>query len=225
MYQGMSDGFLAPRGDIILPSDEWGIDLEAEIAVITSDVPLGISAEDAGDCIRLVMLANDVSLRALTGPELSKGFGFVQSKPAGSFSPVAVTPDALGSAWQDGKLHGIVSIDLNGEPLGRPDAGEDMTFDFPTLIAHAARSRALSAGTIIGSGTVSNRDKDGGPGLPVSEGGRGYACLAEQRMIETINDGTAKTPFLGNGDVVRINMEDASGHSVFGAIEQKIVTG
>lgn len=223
MYQGLSDGFLPPRGDIRMPSSDWGIDLEAEIAVITSDVPMGVSVAEAADCIRLVLLANDVSLRALIAPELAKGFGFVQSKPASSFSPVAVTPAALGSAWQGGKLHGVVSVDLNGEPLGRPDAGEDMTFDFPSLIAHAAKSRGLSTGTIIGSGTVSNRDQDGGPGLPVSQGGRGYACLAEQRMVETIRNGTPVTPFLSDGDVMRINMADAAGHSIFGAIEQRVV--
>ncbi|MEO1494781.1 MAG: fumarylacetoacetate hydrolase family protein [Pseudomonadota bacterium] len=225
MYQGGSDGFLAPRADIALPVDDWGADLEAEIAVVTGDVPMGATAQEAASAIRLVMLVNDVSLRALTGPELAKGFGFVQSKPAGSFSPVAVTPDALGDAWQGGKLHGTLSVDLNGAPLGRANAADDMTFDFPALIAHAARSRALAAGTIIGSGTVSNRDADGGPGRPVSEGGRGYSCLAELRMVEKLQRGQPVTPFLADGDVIRIEMQDADGHSIFGAIEQKVVIG
>lgn len=222
MYQGGSDGFLAPRGDITL-DPQWGLDLEAEVAVIIGDVPMGVSPEDAGAAIRLVMLANDVSLRALTGPELTKGFGFVQSKPAGSFSPVAITPEALGAAWDGGKLHGTVTVDLNGDALGRVEAAVDMTFEFPELIAHAAKTRALAAGTIIGSGTVSNRDDGGGPGKPVAEGGRGYACLAEQRMIETILRGQASTPFLKDGDTVRIEMLDSGGRSLFGAIEQRVV--
>ncbi len=225
MYQGGADGFLGPRADIRLPSSDWGIDLEAEVAVITGDVPMGVTPEEAADAIRLVMLVNDVSLRALTGPELAKGFGFVQSKPAGSFSPVAVTPDALGDAWRDGKLHGVISVDLNGEPLGRTRVEDDMTFDFPTLIAHAARTRDLAAGTIIGSGTVSNRDEDGGAGRPVSDGGRGYSCLAELRMVEKLRNGQPVTPFLRDGDVVRIEMLDADGHTIFGAIEQKVVIG
>lgn len=225
MYQGGSDGFLGPRDDIRLPDPEWGIDMEGEVAVITGDVPLGATPEQAAAAIRLVLLVNDVSLRGLTGPELAKGFGFVQSKPAGSFSPVAVTPDALGDQWRDGKLHGVMKVDLNDAPFGRVEASEDMTFDFPTLISHAARTRALGAGTIIGSGTVSNRDAEGGPGKTVAEGGRGYACLAEIRVVETIRDGAPKTPFLQDGDRIRIEMEDAKGHSIFGAIEQKAVIG
>ena len=225
MYQGGSDGFLGPRDDIKLPDESWGIDMEGEIAGIIGDVPMGASPEVATEAIRLVMLVNDVSLRDLTGPELSKGFGFVQSKPAGSFSPVAVTPDSLGDIWQDGKLHGTLKIDLNDRPFGRVDANVDMTFDFPTLIAHAAKTRALGAGTIIGSGTVSNRAEDGGPGSTISDGGKGYACLAELRMVETIRTGSAATPFLRDGDTVRIEMNGPHGHSVFGAIEQTTVTG
>lgn len=201
---------------------EWGLDLEAEVAVIVGDVPMGANVETAMAAIKLVMLVNDVSLRGLTGPELSKGFGFVQSKPACAFSPVAVTPEALGKAWDGGKLHGEVRVDVNDEALGRASAEVDMTFDFPALIVHAAKTRALAAGTIIGSGTVSNRDADGGPGRTVAEGGQGYSCLAEVRVVETIKDGTAKTPFLKAGDRVRIEMLDSDGHSIFGAIEQKV---
>ncbi len=222
MYQGGSDAFLAPRGDIPAGQPDWGLDFEAETAVIIGDVPQGADPAAAAKAIKLVMLANDVSLRGITAPELAKGFGFVQSKPPGSFSPVAVTPEALGDAWQDGKLHGELRVDLNGEPLGRARAEEEMTFDFPTLIAHAAKTRPLAAGTIIGSGTVSNRDADGGPGRTVPDGGRGYSCLAEQRVVETIRDGAATTEFLKEGDVVRIEMHDNTGHSIFGAIEQRV---
>ena len=222
MYQGGSDGFLAPRADIPAGEADWGLDLEAEVAVITGDVPQGADAGTASAAIRLVMLANDVSLRGITGPELAKGFGFVQSKPPGSFSPVAVTPETLGAAWRDGKLHGVMQVDVNGTPLGRANAEEDMTFNFPALIAHAARTRPLAAGTIIGSGTVSNRDTDGGPGKTVADGGRGYSCLAEQRVGETIRDGAPATPFLKPGDTVRIEMLDGDGHSLFGAIEQRV---
>ena len=222
MYQGGSDGFLAPRQDIPLGDPEWGLDLEAEVAVIVGDVPMGADTETAAAAIKLVMLVNDVSLRGLTGPELSKGFGFVQSKPAGAFSPVAVTPEALGKAWDGGKLHGEVRVDVNDEALGRARAEVDMTFDFPALIVHAAKTRALAAGTIIGSGTVSNRDADGGPGRTVAEGGMGYSCLAEVRVVETIKNGTATTPFLSAGDRVRIEMLDGDGHSLFGAIEQQV---
>ena len=168
------------------------------------------------------MLANDVSLRNLIPGELAKGFGFYQSKPASAFSPVAVTPDALGDRWRNGKLHGVVEVFLNGKLVGYPDAGSDMVFDFPTLIHHAARTRALSAGTIIGSGTISNRDVSGGPGKPVAEGGVGYACIAELRTVESIEHGAPKTPFLKAGDVVRIEMPDGKGRSVFGVIEQTV---
>jgi fumarylacetoacetate (FAA) hydrolase len=225
MYQGGSDGFLAPREPIPLKDPSWGCDMEAEVAVIVGDVPLGADVDTARASIRLVMLVNDVSLRNLIPGELAKGFGFFQSKPASAFSPVAVTPDALGSAWDGGKLHGAMQVTLNGKPFGKADAGVDMTFDFPTLIAHAAKTRALAAGTIIGSGTVSNRDADGGPGRPIAEGGLGYSCIAEIRTIETIQRGKPETPFLTHGDIVRIEMMDAKGHSLFGAIEQPVVVG
>jgi len=221
MYQGGSDSFLAPRGAIPLVSDDWGLDFEGEVAVIIGDLRQGATKAEAAAAIRLVMLVNDVSLRGLIPGELAKGFGFYQSKPSSAFSPVAVTPATLGAAWQDGKLHLPLLIDLNGQPFGRANAGVDMTFDFPTLIAHAAKTRPLGAGTIIGSGTVSNK-LDGGPGKPVAEGGAGYSCLAEIRMIETIQSGTAATPFLNEGDCVRIEMKDAEGHSIFGAIEQDV---
>jgi fumarylacetoacetate (FAA) hydrolase len=221
MYQGGSDGFLGPRDPIGLTDEAWGLDLEGEIAVIIGDVPQGASREEALAAIRLVMLCNDVSLRNLIPGELAKGFGFFQSKPASAFSPVAVTPDAL-PGWKDGKLSGALMVELNGKPLGQADAGVDMTFDFGTLIAHAAKTRALSAGTIIGSGTVSNRGADGGPGKPVAGGGVGYSCLAELRTVETLNDGAASTPFLTSGDTVRIEMRDAKRHTIFGAIEQAV---
>jgi fumarylacetoacetate (FAA) hydrolase len=222
IYQGGSDGFLGPRDPIPLADEEWGCDLEAEVAVITGDVPMGVSRDEALSHIRLVMLVNDVSLRNLVPGELAKSFGFFQSKPATAFSPVAVTPDALGAGWQDGKLHGPVEVELNGKPFGRADAGADMTFDFGTLIAHAAKTRNLAAGSIIGSGTVSNRDAGGGPGKPIGEGGLGYSCIAEVRTVETLLNGAPKTPFLRHGDVVRIEMRDARRHSIFGAIEQAV---
>ncbi|MEM8703794.1 MAG: fumarylacetoacetate hydrolase family protein [Pseudomonadota bacterium] len=221
MYQGGSDTFLAPRDPIRMRDEAWGIDMEGEIAVVTGDVPMGVSPEDALKAIQLVMIVNDVSLRGLIPAELGKGFGFFQSKPSSAFSPVAVTPDELGDAWQDGKLNLPLCVDLNGAAFGRAQAGIDMTFDFGQLIAHAAKSRNLGAGTIIGSGTVSNK-LDGGPGKPVADGGVGYSCIAEIRMIETINDGQAKTPFMKFGDTVRIEMLDAEGHSIFGAIEQTV---
>ncbi|MBK1836394.1 fumarylacetoacetate hydrolase family protein [Azospirillum sp. YIM B02556] len=222
MYQGCSDGFLAPTDPIPAATEAWGIDFEAEIAVVTGDVPMGVSAEAARGHIRLLMLVNDISLRNLIPAELGKGFGFFQSKPASSFSPVAVTPDELGDSWDGGKLHRPLVTTLNGQPFGKPDAGVDMTFDFPTLIAHAAKTRHLAAGSIVGSGTVSNK-LDGGPGKPVAAGGVGYSCLAELRMIETIEHGAPKTPFLGFGDRVRIELFDAAGASVFGAIDQQVV--
>ena len=222
MYQGGSDSFLGPRDDIAFPQDEgWGIDMEGEIAVITGDVPMGVSADDALSCVRLVMLVNDVSLRGLIPAELEKGFGFFQSKPSSAFSPCAVTPDALGDAWQGGKLHLPLLVSLNGAPFGRADAGVDMTFDFGQLIAHAAKTRPLCAGTIIGSGTVSNK-LDGGPGKPIAEGGAGYSCIAEIRMIETIHNGEAKTPFMKFGDHVEIEMCDHRGRSIFGRIDQVV---
>ena len=221
MYQGGSDSFLAPRDPILMGDEAWGIDMEGEIAVITGDVPMGASVEQARDAIRMIMLVNDVSLRGLIPAELGKGFGFFQSKPSSAFSPVAVTPDELGDAWDGGKVNLPLRVDYNGAAFGRAEAGIDMTFDFPTLIAHAAKTRPLGAGTIIGSGTVSNK-LDGGPGKPVSEGGVGYSCIAEIRMIETINDGQPKTPFMKFGDMVRIEMMDDGGHSIFGAIEQTV---
>ena len=222
MYQGGSDGFLGPRDPIPLKDESWGCDLEAEVVVVTGDVPMGATAEQALAAVRLVGLTNDVSLRGLIPAELEKGFGFFQSKPASAMSPVFVTPDALGPMWSGGKLHRRLMVDLNGEPFGRAQAGEDMTFDFGMLIAHAAKTRALAAGTIVGSGTVSNRDGDGGPGRPVADGGVGYSCLAELRTVETIRGGAPVTPFLKAGDRVRIWAEDDRHHSIFGAIEQVV---
>ena len=222
MYQGGSDGFLAPRDPIPLADESWGCDLEAEVVVVTGDVPQGVSREDALTHIRLVGLVNDVSLRNLIPAELAKGFGFVQSKPASALSPVVVTPRALGDRWVDGKLKGELNVQLNGADFGKADAGTDMTFDFGTLIAHLARTRPLCAGTVIGSGTVSNRDADGGPGKPVSEGGLGYSCIAEVRTVETILRGKPETPFLKHGDTVRIEMLDDQHRSIFGAIDQTV---
>lgn len=221
IYQGGSDSFLAPRDPIHMADEAWGIDFEAEVAVIVGDVPMGAGPVEAGEAIRLVMLANDVTLRNLMASELAKGFGFFQSKPSSAFSPVAVTPDELGDAWDGGRLHLPLIVDLNGKPYGRANAGVDMTFDFPTLIAHAARTRPLSAGTIIGSGPVSNRREDG-PGKPIDEGGVGYSCIAEQRVVETMRNKEPQTPFLRFGDTVRIEMKDRAGRSIFGAIEQTV---
>jgi fumarylacetoacetate (FAA) hydrolase len=222
MYQGGSDGFLGPRDPIPLPDEAWGCDMEAEVVVVTGDVPLGVTPDEARQHILLVGLANDVSLRHLIPNELAKGFGFFNSKPASALSPALVTPDALGESWDGGKLHGALCVDLNGKPLGRADAGVDMTFDFGQLIAHAAKTRNLIAGTIIGSGTVSNRDADGGPGKPISEGGLGYSCLAEVRTVETILTGKPQTPFMVTGDTVRIWMEDDRQNPIFGVIEQVV---
>ena len=222
MYQGGSDSFLGPRDDIPVGDEAWGIDFEAEVAVVTDDVPMGVSAAQAGKHVQLVMLVNDVSLRGLIPGELAKGFGFFQSKPSSAFSPVAVTPDELGDAWADTKVHLPLLSFLNGEAFGKPEAGIDMTFDFGQLVAHAARTRPLIAGSIIGSGTVSNK-LDGGPGKPVADGGVGYSCIAEIRMIETIESGSPQTSFMKYGDRVRIEMDDASGASIFGAIEQTII--
>jgi fumarylacetoacetate (FAA) hydrolase len=223
MYQGGSDSFLGPRDPIPLGDEAWGCDFEAEVAVIVGDVPQGASVEEAAAAIRLIMLVNDVSLRNLIPNELAKGLGFFQSKPSSAFSPVAVTPDALGPAWDGKKLHLPLLSAINGRAFGKPNAGVEMTFDFPTLIAHAARTRALCAGTIIGSGTVSNRDPDGSPGKPVSAGGLGYSCIAEMRTVETLNDGKPETPFLHVGDLVEIEMQDNRGRSIFGRIEQEVV--
>ncbi len=223
MYQGGSDDFLPPRANIPLADTKWGCDMEGEIAVVVDDVPMGVSAEDAAGHIKLVMLVNDVSLRGLIPGELAKGFGFFQSKPSSAFSPVAVTPDELGDAWKDALVHLPLLVDYNGAPFGRAQAGQDATFSLAQLVAHAAKTRNLGTGAIIGSGTVSNQGADGGPGKPVSEGGAGYSCIAEIRMIETIENGEATTRFMAPGDTVKIEMRDADGHSIFGAIEQKVV--
>ena len=221
MYQGGSDSFIGPRDNIPMADEAWGIDFEAEIVVVTDDVPMGIAADDALDHVKLIMLVNDVSLRNLIPGELAKGFGFFQSKPSSAFSPVAVTPDELGTAWQDGKLHLPLLSFLNDEPFGKPDAGTDMTFHFGRLIAHAAKTRPLCAGSIIGSGTISNK-LDGGPGKPIEDGGVGYSCIAEVRTIETINDGRPSTSFMQFGDRIRIEMNDANGASIFGTIDQVV---
>jgi len=222
MYRGASDAFIGPRDPIRLGDPAWGLDLEAEVAVVVTDVPQGATPAQTRPLIRLLMLVNDVSFRALIPPELAKSFGFLQSKGQTAFSPVAVTPDELGDAFDGGTVHLPILSHVNGRPLGKPNAGVDMTFDFPTLVAHAVKTRPLAAGAIIGSGTISNRDADGGPGLPVAEGGVGYSCIAEQRSVETIRHGTPKTPFLAAGDRVRIEMLDAEGRSIFGAIDQRV---
>ena len=230
MYQGGSDDLRGARDPIELADEAWGCDCEAEIVVVTGDVPQGVTPEAALGHIRLIGLVNDISLRNLIPGELAKGFGFVQAKPASHFSPVFVTPAALGEAWQGGKLHLPLCVDLtrkgtDAEPFGRAEAGEECTFDFGTLIAHLAKTRRIGTGSLIGSGTVSNRDPDGSPGRPVSQGGRGYSCIAEQRMVETIRAGAPSTPFLHYGDIVRIEARDARGKSVFGAIEGEVVRG
>jgi fumarylacetoacetate (FAA) hydrolase len=222
MYQGGSDSFVGPRDPIYALSEDWGIDLEAEVAVITADVPMGVSTADAAQAIRLVLLVNDVSLRNLIPSELAKGFGFFQSKAASAFSPVAVTPDELGEHWHDSKLHLPLMVNLNEAPFGKPNAGEDMTFSFAQLVAHAAKTRELIAGTIIGSGTVSNKQGDL-HGSSIVNGGVGYCCLAEVRMYETIEQGAPTTGFLKFGDSVSIDMFDQHGTSIFGTIHQTVV--
>lgn len=221
MYQGGSDSFLGPRDNIKIADEAWGIDFEAEVTVVTDDVPMGVSASDAVAHIQLIMLVNDVSLRGLIPGELSKGFGFFQSKPSSAFSPIAVTPDELGDRWKDAKVHLPLLSFLNEKAFGKPEAGVDMTFDFGQLIAHAAKSRPLCAGTIIGSGTVSNKMHDG-PGEPIEAGGVGYSCIAEVRTIETINNGKPTTSFMKFGDRVRIEMRNANGESIFGTIDQLV---
>ena len=211
VYQGGSDDFLPPTADAPFASEDWGIDLEGEVAIVTDDVPMGPNSSEAREHIQLVMLANDWSLRNLVPAELAKGFGFYQSKPATAFSPVAVTPDELGEAWKDARVHLPLVVHLNGGPFGQPNAGVDMTFDFSQLIAHAAKTRRLGAGTIVGSGTVSNRDRSSGS-----------TCLAERRMLETLEQGKPMTSFLSFGDRVRIEMFDAAGRSIFGAIDQRV---
>ncbi|MCA9664946.1 MAG: fumarylacetoacetate hydrolase family protein [Myxococcales bacterium] len=212
MYQGCSDGMLGCNDDVPIESEDWGIDFEAELAVITDDTPMGVSEQGAAAHIKLITLVNDVSLRMLIPGELGKGFGFLQSKPATSFAPVVCTLDELGDAWRDGRVHLPLCTDYNGERFGAPEAGPDMTFSFPRLVSHAAKSRHLCAGTIVGSGTVSNEDRS-----------RGSSCLAERRMLEIIEHGAAKTPFMRFGDRVRIEMKDKDGVSIFGAIDQTIV--
>ncbi|WP_313033194.1 fumarylacetoacetate hydrolase family protein [Massilia alkalitolerans] len=211
MYQGGSDDFIGPMDDIVLAHEEWGIDFEAEVAVVTGDVPMGSTPDEAHGQIRLLMLANDVSLRNLIPDELAKGFGFLQSKPATSFAPVAVTPDELGDAWRSGKVHLPLRSSWNGRLVGQPDAGTDMVFNFPQLIAHLAKSRNVRAGSIVGSGTVSNKDAS-----------KGYSCIAEQRCLEMIEFGEPVTQFMRFGDTIRIEMLDEKGKSIFGAIEQAV---
>ncbi|HEY5810514.1 MAG TPA: fumarylacetoacetate hydrolase family protein [Povalibacter sp.] len=212
VYQGGSDDFIGATADVPVPSEEFGIDLEGEVAVVTDDVPMGTSSAEARGHIRLVMLVNDWSLRNLIAGELAKGFGFYQSKPATAFSPVAVTPDELGDSWDGGKVNLPLMIHINDQPFGRPQAGVDMTFDFPRLIEHITKTRNARAGTIVGSGTVSNYDRS-----------LGSACLAERRMLEQIENGNPVTPFLKFGDRVRIEMLDTDGRSIFGAIDQRVV--
>jgi fumarylacetoacetate (FAA) hydrolase len=212
MYQGGSDAFLGPTDDIVLADEAWGIDFEAEVAVITDDVPMGAAPGEAGEHIRLVTITNDVSLRNLAMAEVAKGFGFFQCKPASSFAPVTVTPDELGDAWRGGKLHLPLLTHRGDELFGKPNAGVDMTFDFPTLVAHAAKTRKLGAGTIIGSGTVSNRNHEK----------VGSSCIVERRMLETLAGGEAKTPYLRFGERVRIEMLDEAGRSIFGAMDQVV---
>jgi fumarylacetoacetate (FAA) hydrolase len=212
MYQGVSDGFLGPQDDIPAVDEEHGIDFEAEVVVVLGDVPMGVTAAEAGRYIRLIMLVNDVSLRNVIPKELPKGFGFVVGKPTSSFSPVAVTPDELGSYWDGGKINLPLVSHLNGKLFGNPNAGVDMNFDFPALIAHAAQTRRLSAGTILGAGTVSNKD----PKV-------GSSCIAERRTLEQIHNGKATTPYMKFGDRVHIEMLDGEGKSIFGAIDQRVV--
>jgi len=212
MYQGGSDGFLGPTDDALFASEDWGIDFEAEVGVIVEDVPMGATPPQAADQIRLLMLVNDWSLRNLVPAELAKGFGFFQSKPATAFSPVAVTPDELGSAWRDARLHLPIDCFWNGKQVGQAQAGVDMVFSFSQLIAHMAKTRRVRAGSIVGSGTVSNKDAS-----------RGYSCIAEVRALEMIKDGKASTPFMKFGDRIRIEMLDAAGKSIFGAIEQEVI--
>lgn len=222
MYQGGSDTFIAPRDDIVAIDEAHGIDMEAELTVITDDVPMGVSAEAAADHIKLVMLVNDVSLRGLIPNELRKGFGFVHGKPSSAFSPVAVTPDELGAAWQSNTIDLPLLVDYNGAPFGCANVKTDMTFNMAELVAHAAKTRSLCAGAIIGSGTVSNKF-EGGEGKKIEDGGVGYSCIAEVRMIEKIQTGSMQTPFMSFGDTVGIEMRDDAGDSIFGRIENKVV--
>jgi fumarylacetoacetate (FAA) hydrolase len=224
MYQGGSDDFLGPCDEVVVPSEAMGIDFEAEIAVVTADVPMGATPERALGGVRLVMLANDVSLRNLIPDELSKGFGFLQSKPATAFSPVAVTLDELGDAWKGGRLHLTLQSTWNGRKVGMCDAGEDMVFHFGQLIAHLCKTRNVRAGSIVGSGTVSNKGAESGKGKNKRmEWPKGYSCIAEKRCMETLQDGAPKTEFMRFGDTIRIEMKGKDGQSIFGAIDQNIV--
>lgn len=221
MYQGGSDTFIGPRDPIEAASETYGIDMEGEITVITDDVPMGVSAKDAEAHIKLIMLVNDISLRGLIPGELAKGFGFVQSKASSAFSPVAVTPDELGDAWGGTTIDLPLLVDYNGKAFGKANVKTDMTFNMAELVAHAAKTRHLCAGTIIGSGTVSNKF-EGGEGKKIEDGGVGYSCIAEIRMIEKIQTGEFITPFMRFGDTVGIEMNDAEGKSIFGRIENKV---
>lgn len=221
MYQGGADSFAAPTDPVYALSEDWGIDLEAEVAVITGDVKMGLGAEQCAPAIRLLMLVNDVSLRNLIPTELAKGFGFLQSKPASAFSPVAITPDELGADWSEGRVHRPLTVHINGRMFGKPDAGSDMVFNFPQLLAHVSKTREMQAGSIVGSGTVSNK-QSGLHGSSIANGGVGYCCLAEMRMYETIEMGKPQTGYLKFGDGVRIEMFDRDGRSIFGAIDQKV---
>ena len=220
MYQGGSDDFIGPCDDVVVPSEDFGIDFEAEITVVTGDVPMGATPEEALEGVRLLMLANDVSLRHLIPDELAKGFGFFQSKPATAFSPVAITPDELGDAWQGGRVHLTLQSTWNGRRVGLCDAGPEMTFHFGQLIAHICKTRNVRAGSIVGSGTVSNKGVEGKGGR--MEWPKGYSCIAEKRAIETIQDGQPSTEFMKFGDTIRIEMKGKDGQSLFGAIDQKI---
>ena len=214
VYQGGSGVLLGPTEDIRVPNFDWGVDFEAEVAVILGDTPRGVSREEAGEHVKLIMLVNDVTFRNLIPAELAKSFGFFQSKPATAFAPFAVTPDELGDAWKEGRIHLPLLTDYNGEKFGDPDAGPEMHFSFLDLIAHVAKTRSFTAGTILGSGTISNEDRS-----------RGSSCLAEKRMLEKIDSGEFVTPFMKAGDTVHIRMLDADGNNIFGSIEQKVVAG
>jgi len=223
MYQGGSDSFLGPYEPIPLKDEKWGCDFEGEIAVIVDDVPMGTTPKDAAKHIKLIMLCNDVSLRNLIPAELQKGFGFFNSKPASAFSPVAITPDELGNTWQNSLIEQQIVINLNSQPFGKVWCHKDATFNLSELVAHACKTRNLCAGSIIGSGTISNKDSNGGPGKPISDGGLGYSCIAEVRVVEKILYGEIKTPFLNSGDRVQIDMFNEDGTSIFGCIDQMVV--
>ena len=223
IYQGGSDDFLSPRSPIAVLDEDWGVDVEAEVAVITDYIPMGSKIEKIKDKILMVMIANDISLRNLIPEEINKGFGFFQSKPSTSFSPVAVTIDELGKSWVDGKLHETIMVDLNNIPLGRNQTGEDMTFNFYELITHAAKTRNISSGSIFGSGTISNMSSNGGPEDTIDQGGRGYSCIVEKRTVETIKLGRPISPYMLFGDTIRIQVLNKNKESIFGKIEQKLI--